>query len=329
MITPTAHGPSGPVVVVAEHWDGILSPLTRELAVCARSMAEVWGLEVRVVVLGEDAEAIAQGAARITGENAAAVRAPGLSGFHGEAYVKILAELVHAWGARVVVGGHTTSGMDWAPALAVDLGAAYLAGAEALEHDADGLLLSRAGLFGKMREIVRPLAGALVLTVSPGAFPAPAESAARAGSVESLEVDAPDCRSKVVSHEEASGQDAGLAQAQVVVAAGRGIGKKENLAMIHKLAALFSQSAVAGSRPVCDQGWLGYGSQVGLTGATVSPKLYIACGISGARQHTAGMQGSGFIVAISSDPAAAIFNMADVCIVEDLTAFIPALLDQA
>jgi electron transfer flavoprotein alpha subunit len=159
MITPTAHGPSGPVVVVAEHWDGILSPLTRELAVCARSMAEVWGLEVRVVVLGEDAEAIAQGAARITGENAAAVRAPGLSGFHGEAYVKILAELVHAWGARVVVGGHTTSGMDWAPALAVDLGAAYLAGTEALEHDADGLLLLRAGLFGKMREIVRPLAG--------------------------------------------------------------------------------------------------------------------------------------------------------------------------
>jgi electron transfer flavoprotein alpha subunit len=317
------------VVAVAEHRDGQLSPITKELAACARRIADLLGLEVRIAVLAERAAEIAPEAARITGEKTAAIQVPGLSGFHGEAYVKILAELLASWGAAVVVGGHTISGMDWAPALAVDLNAAYLPGVEALDEDADGLLFSRAGLFGKVREIIKPMAAPWVITVSPGAFPAPAEDAAQPGPMELLETAPPDCRSKVAAEEKDSARDAGLARAQVVVAAGRGIGKPENLDMIRDLAGLFSGSAVAGSRPVCDQGWLDYGHQVGLTGATVSPKLYIACGISGARQHTVGMQGSDFIVAISSDPAAAIFNVADVCIVEDLTAFIPELLEQA
>jgi electron transfer flavoprotein alpha subunit len=326
---PSANNPTGPVVVVAEHRDCKLSPLTNELSVCARRIADWLGLEVRVVVLGENVEALAQEVAHITGQQTIAIQVPGLVYFHGEAYVKILASLLAEWDAAVVVGGHTTSGMDWAPALAVDLNAAYLPGIEALEEDAEGLLFSRAGLFGKVREVIKPAAFPFVVTVAPGAFPAPSGVAASPGQVDLLKIDTPFCRSRVQSDEKAAGQDAGLAQAQVVVAAGRGIGKPDNLELIRELAGLFSGSAVAGSRPVCDQGWLNYGNQVGLTGATVSPKLYISCGISGARQHTVGMQGSGFIVAISTDPAAAIFNVADVCIVEDLTAFIPALLEQA
>ena len=119
---------------------------------------------------------------------------------------------------------------------------------------------------------------------------------------------------------------AGLSDANIIVAAGNGIGEKENLEFIRKLAALFTKSAVAGSRIVCDMGWLGYQCQVGVTGTTVSPQLYIACGISGAVQHVMGMQGSEFIVAINKDPSAAIFQVADICIVEDLTAFIPAFI---
>lgn len=317
------------VVVVAEHWDGKLSPLTSELAVCARRIADLLGLEVKVAVLGENIETVAQEAARVTGLHTIAIQVPGLVHFKGEAYVNIFAGLLAEWDAEVVLGGNTTSGMDWAPALAVDLNAAYLPGIEALEEDTEGLLFSRAGLFGKVQEHVKPMASPLVVTVAPGAFSAPAGDEARPGSVEFIEAALPDSRSKVVADQKAANQDAGLARAQVVVAAGRGIGKPQNLELIRELAGLFSGSAVAGSRPVCDQGWLSYGHQVGLTGATVSPKLYIACGISGARQHTVGMQGSGFIVAISSDPAAAIFNVADVCIAEDLTAFIPALLEQA
>ena len=128
---------------------------------------------------------------------------------------------------------------------------------------------------------------------------------------------------------EGTGTDAGLSRAKVVVAAGRGVGEEENLDLLRRVAGLFSSAALAGSRPVCDLGWLSYGQQVGLTGTTVAPRLYIACGISGARQHTVGMQGSGFIVAINSDPQATIFNLADVCVKEDLAAFLPALLEQA
>ena len=119
---------------------------------------------------------------------------------------------------------------------------------------------------------------------------------------------------------------AGIDEANVIVAAGSGIGEEENLDIIHRLAALFPKSAVAGSRIVCDMGWLGYQRQVGVTGTTVSPQLYIACGISGAVQHVMGMQSSEFIVAINKDPSAAIFQTADVCIVEDLTVFIPEFI---
>ena len=120
---------------------------------------------------------------------------------------------------------------------------------------------------------------------------------------------------------------AGISEADVIVAAGQGFGEEENLELARQLAAVFPKSAIAGSRIVCDLGWLGYGCQVGVTGATVSPRLYIACGISGAVQHVTGMRGSGFIVAINKDPAAAIFQMADVCVVEDLITFIPILLE--
>jgi electron transfer flavoprotein alpha subunit len=120
-----------------------------------------------------------------------------------------------------------------------------------------------------------------------------------------------------------------IAEAEVLVAAGHGVGGPENLDLIRRLAALFPKSAVAGSRIACDLGWLEYQRQVGVTGATVSPRLYIACGISGAVQHVAGMRGSGFVVAINKDPAAAIFREADVCIVDDLTRFIPAFIEAA
>ncbi len=117
----------------------------------------------------------------------------------------------------------------------------------------------------------------------------------------------------------------GITEAGVIVSAGQGLADKENVDLVYRLAALFTKSAVAGSRIVCDLGWLEYKCQVGVTGATVSPKLYIACGISGAVQHVSGMRNSEFIVAINKDPAAAIFQIADVCIVEDLTLSFPPL----
>jgi electron transfer flavoprotein alpha subunit len=119
-----------------------------------------------------------------------------------------------------------------------------------------------------------------------------------------------------------------LSQAKVIISAGRGIGEAENLDLIRKLAAAIPQAVVCGSRPIIDQGWLSYDRQVGVTGATVSPDLYLACGISGAAQHVSGMQGSALVVSINTDAMAAIFNQSDFCIVEDVTVFIPTLLEK-
>lgn len=317
------------LVVVAERAQGRLAPVTWELLSCARQVAPALELEIAAVVLGRDALPLAREIARRSGVNTWAVEVEGMAGFHGEAQRLALAQLLPGLEAQVVMGVHSTSGLDWAPALAVDLGAAYIPGVEGVKPGPDGPSFWRSAHYGKAREKLAPVAWPLVLTVQPGAFQAEPPAQAGPGEVEESRLSAPPCRTRVLEVLEGAGADAGLGRAKVVVAAGRGVGEEENLELLRRVAGLFSSVALAGSRPVCDLGWLGYGQQVGLTGTTVAPRLYIACGISGARQHTVGMQGSGFIVAINSDPQAAIFNLADVCVKEDLAVFLPALLEQA
>ena len=117
-----------------------------------------------------------------------------------------------------------------------------------------------------------------------------------------------------------------LEDADVIVSVGRGIGKEENIELIRATASIFPDSAVGASRPVCDNRWLPFNHQVGITGKSVAPKLYMACGISGSQQHIAGMKNSQCIVAVNKDPNAAIFSVADYIIVEDLLLFLPVLV---
>jgi electron transfer flavoprotein alpha subunit len=225
----------------------------------------------------------------------------------------------------LILVGQSTQGMDFAPGLAVRLKAGCITGVDGICQRDGETCFSHSVYSAKIVLDLAPSAKTTVLTVQPGAFKPREEGRAPApGQLELRTWSVGPGRSRSLGYKTARQEDAGLAEADVIVAAGRGIGEQKNLALIERLAALFPRSAVAGSRPLCDHEWLEYKRQVGLTGATVSPKLYIACGISGAIQHTVGMQGSGFIVAISTDPNAAIFNIADVCIVEDLTGFIPA-----
>lgn len=316
------------VLAVAELRQGRLSPLTLELAACARRLGAELGLEPRLAVLDAAPRELARQAATSTGLETWAVAAPGLEGFSGEAHRLALEGLARQWGAEVILGAHTTSGLDWAPGLAGRLETEFLAAVERVERREGELLLARAVLGGKAVEwwaADTPL----VLTMQPGAFAAPESPPAAPGRVEEVALPSLGLRARVLGLAGEADADAGLERAQVVVAAGRGVGQPENLELIRRLAGLFSQGAVAGSRPICDLGWLPYRCQVGMTGAAVAPRLYIACGISGASQHTVGMQGAGFVVAVNSDPHAAIFNLADVGVVEDLSVFIPALLELA
>ena len=130
-------------------------------------------------------------------------------------------------------------------------------------------------------------------------------------------------RTRYLGSGQSSADTSDISAAPIIVAVGNGIGDEENMELIHHLAGLLPKAAVAGTRIVCDRGWLGYSRQVGVTGASVAPALYIACGISGAPQHLVGMRGAKFVIAINTDPHAPIFNEADIGIVEDITRFIP------
>jgi electron transfer flavoprotein alpha subunit len=240
----------------------------------------------------------------------------------------LLLHAIEEFGPKYVCFLHTVRGCQTAAALSVSLGGSCVTAVEACVSTDEGPAFRRSVVNGKLLQTVRPAAPLVLLTVLPGAY-APVAPLPRR-----LEPGAPVLRRmytvgtcgylpKELIRESESGP--GLEDAEIVIAAGRGVGKKEHLTLCEELARLFPRAILAASRPVCDLKWLPYSRQVGVTGRTVTPRLYLACGISGAQQHLAGMKGSRFIVAINTDPHAAIFAVADCIIVEDLCTFLPLL----
>ncbi len=216
-----------------------------------------------------------------------------------------------------IVLNHSSYGWDLAPRLAAQLKASQISEIIAI---VDGGFETGC-LNAKMRRTVSPKTARAVLTIQAGAFPVlqPGGTpqvvqlvATAAGSME------------FVGYEPAEAKDVDLAKAEIIVTAGRGVGKKDNVAVIQALAKALG-GELGASRPVVDAGWVEHSHQVGTTGQTVSPKLYIACGVSGAIQHLAGMKKSDFIVAINKDKDAPIGEIADVLVVADVMQFVPAL----
>ncbi len=212
---------------------------------------------------------------------------------------------------------HSSYGWDLAPRVAASLKVAQVSEVTALVEGGYEVGCCNA----KMRRTVKARSGRVVLTIQAGAFPVAKQEgtpqleklvATASGAVE------------FVGYEPAEAKDVDLAKAEVIVTAGRGVGKKENVAVIEALAKALG-GELGASRPVVDAGWVEHSHQVGTTGQTVNPKLYVACGVSGAIQHLAGMKKSDFIVAINKDKDAPIGEIADVLVVADLMQFVPAL----
>jgi electron transfer flavoprotein alpha subunit len=316
-----------PIIVIAEHLEGKLRPATYELIAFALELRQIIPAPIQVLILGNDPEKMAPIIAAKTGLDVIGIHESNLARYNGELYKNILATLLAELNPAYVCIAHTPTGMDFSPGLAHRLGALCITGVESVYEDRGRILFTRAFYNGKILADISAETETAVLTVTPGFFKSPVLSPAGPGRIEIRKTSCRQARLRTVETRKVQTEESELARAPVIVSAGRGVGKKENLAPIFKLAALFPRSAVAGSRWVCDAGWLEQQRQVGLTGAVVSPKLYIACGISGSAQHLAGMREAGFIVAVNSDPHAAIFNIADICIVEDLNIFIPALIE--
>jgi electron transfer flavoprotein alpha subunit len=335
-----AQQPPPPIHVdtVAIAWHSGEDPLpgTCEAVSAARFLSAAPVGRTVVAMCGASPEAAARKVAADTGLPVFALRGSSLDPAAGDDAVPALASFLRVLDPALIILVHDSHGADLAPALAVRLGAACITAVEEFSFRDGRRTFLRPVCRGRMRMEILPETACTVLTVLPGAvspgFPEDDRAGGRNTRTVSVRIrDAEPGRGRVALRGEVCGEEGGveLAEADVIVSAGRGIGREENLDLIRRLAGLFRNAAVGASRPVCDQGWLGYRHQVGLTGQTVAPDLYVACGISGTSQHLAGMKGSRCIVAVNRDPAAPIFRAAHYGVVEDLTVFLPRLIEAA
>jgi electron transfer flavoprotein alpha subunit len=252
-----------------------------------------------------------------------------LENFNSELCQKVLASLLPDRKPTLTLIGHTACGMDLAPGLAAELDLPLATDCVGFEFEDGRLLAIREVYGGKLQASVSfKESEQYMATVRQAAFPIQ-ELEPLGGQI--VAVDSPLAeeakRKKFIEYVEAAVGDVDITQSEVVVAVGRGIKEQENLEIVEKLAKA-AGGVLAGSRPVIDTGWLPPDRQVGQSGKTVKPKLYIAVGISGASQHLSGMKGSDTIVAINKDPGAPIFNVATYGIVDDLFKVVPALTEQ-
>jgi electron transfer flavoprotein alpha subunit len=315
------------IVVIAENAEDQIKPVTYEIISFANKLqCYTHANSVKVLLLANEVTNPAQELADQSGLDIVAIQIPEMTGYNGELYLLALSEFFSDLQPAYVCIAHTSQGMDYAPALAVNLNAACITGIGDIFDQAGVVSFMRSIYGGKITARIQPTSQISILTIQPGVFKADSNALGSDGNISILKTSIQNHQSRSLGIKQSDTDAAGISEANVIVAAGKGIGERENLDFIYQLAALFTRSAVAGSRIVCDMGWLGYQCQVGVTGTTVSPQLYIACGISGAVQHVTGMQSSEFIVAINKDPSAAIFHTSDICIVEDLSAFIPAFI---
>ena len=247
---------------------------------------------------------------------------------NGDLLAAALVETIKKYNAGSVVLLHTITGVHAASRAAATAGMACITAVESVTREGKSTIFQRCLQYGKIRASMMLQRDSCILTILAGSFavPEPGDFRKMPGTVyhEKTGSSVPYSPRSIERAESSRSLD----EAEVIVSAGRGIGKEENLEIIRDVAKIFSRSAVGSSRPLCDLGWLPYGHQVGSTGKTVSPKLYLACGISGASQHLAGMKSSQIIVAVNRDPNAAIFSLADYGVVEDLTVFLPLLAEK-
>jgi electron transfer flavoprotein alpha subunit len=314
------------VWIVLQQRDGKLHRMSREAIAAGRRLAAATGGAAEAVVLGSGVGDLAQ---EVAGFDLAAVHvadAPALAGYTPGAYVGALAPAVREAAPAYVVFPHTYQSVDYVARLAQETGSALLPEVTGFETADGGLLWSRPVLGGKMRSQVRVRGeGTVLVSVQSGAFSADdtgsgsAEVRDLGGDLAGLQPDR-----EILEVEEVAGDTVDLTKADVIVAVGRGIGGADKMGPVEELARALG-AEIGASRPVIDNEWLPRDRQIGSSGQTVAPKLYVALGISGAIQHTVGMKGSGVVVAVNKDPNAPIFALADYGVVADVHELIPAL----
>lgn len=316
---------------LSERKNNQLHPVSFELLTRGRALADARECRLCSVVLGETIareepqELIARGADRVY-----VVQHPALADFLVQPFAGALQHLVGTYRPEVVIAAATTTGRTVMPYVAIKTHAGLTADCTGLEIDPESgdLLQTRPAIGGNIMATIRtPTARPQMATVRPKSTPPARPDPGRRGEI--MAVDVPQCLLQTGMRYERfvpdTSQDVSIEEAEVVVAGGRGLSKADGFGLVRQLATLLDGS-VGASRVAVDRGWQPYPRQVGLSGRTVAPKLYIACGISGAIQHLAGMQTAANIIAINSDADAQIFQVADLGIVGDVFDILPAVI---
>ncbi len=309
------------ILIYAEHREGQLRKITYENISLARTL----GQPFEVLVVGNEVQDIQEQLGRYGAEQVVFYKNAQLENYSADGYARIVAEAVKERQADVLLMGATSTGKDLGPRVASILNAAMATDCIHVEMEGDNLKLIRPMYAGKVQATIRLTSAVKVVTVRPNVYQA--SEAPVTAKVDTKEVSAPDF--KTVVKEIVSGAKGKLdvTEANIIVSGGRGMKGPENWHLIEDLAQLLG-AATGASRAAVDAGWRPHDEQVGQTGKTVSPSLYIAVGISGAIQHLAGMSSSKYIVAINKDPDAPIFKLADYGIVADLFDVVPRMIEE-
>lgn len=311
------------VLVVVEIQNGKLRESSLELLAFAHRIAGAKGLEVKSLVLGKSVAGLAQELAQKGGEVLVGEHDL-LASYGADAWMHGVQAAIAASAAQIVLFSHTPIGWDLAPRVAAALDAGYVS--DCFNVDESGTLTFLRRVFnGKLDARFVPTSLPLVATFQPGATQPYAGSGAGKVTPLAVSVDAGTLKTKFVETRIAGKKGVDLTKADIIVSGGRGLGAPEKFAEIVQPLVDALGGAMGASRPVVDAGWLPHEYQVGSSGQTVTPKLYIAAGISGAIQHLVGMKNSNFIIAINKDGDAPIFEVANVGVVADLFEVLPAL----
>ena len=320
------------VWVFAEQREGKLQKVSLELLGEGRRQADKLGVKLTALLLGSNIDGLTKTLAEHGADEVLVADHKLLEHYTTDAYTKVICDLVNERKPGILFVGATFIGRDLGPRVAARLNTGLTADCTSIDVDVEnGDLLATRPAFGGnlMATIACPEHRPQMATVRPGVF-AKVESDGANCNVEKVNVQLTDAdvRTKVLETVKTAKDIVDISEAKVIVSGGRGVGSKENFALLEELAKVLG-GTVAGSRAAVEKGWIDNAYQVGQTGKTVKPSIYIACGISGAIQHVAGMQDSDMIIAINKDESAPIMKVADYAIVGDIKKVLPELIAQA
>jgi len=319
------------ILIIADHMENNVSNFIKEMINCALEINKLIPVSIYTLLIGKNlndqVEFLSQRGIHVTFIE--------LTTHNFEINASILDiawKLINPFAQKlkpdIIITGHNSFGTALLPQLAINMNASCITGVKKITENNGKLIYTRFLYNGKFESNVCSERNITAISILPGIFTSNDLNIKKTGEInhiKKIDIENVPITLKKISKPFIS--NSSFDNADVIVAMGQGIGENENIEKIKEFSKIFQQSTIAGSRPMIDKGWLPYKYQVGITGKTVAPIIYIACGISGSSQHVAGMGSSEYIIAINSDPNAAIFNISDLCIVDDIISFINIVIE--